>query len=368
MRCPKCQYLGFDGQNRCRNCGYDFSLSQTLPPEAATSETESSVMAAGPEGEADLLMRPEPTARERARAAIQKRQAASRAGDPFDLPLFAGDASNAEPAAPRVEPRPPMPPRVEGRPFVSSSPTPRPPLSVRRATSEPARARAGAAVAPTHIDAPHAPPVEFSPADVAIDTAGQSPGTSTPFEVDELPISFAPATELATAEREPSPLRAEPSAPDAPSALEDGRSAPDESSRAASIRARLIGGLIDAVILGAIDLVVIAFTLRLTGVAWGEIGRLPLVPLAAFLALLATGYLAMFTVLAGQTAGQMVTGIRVVETNGRPVRFGHAVLRAAVQVATVPLLGLGFVPALISADRRTLYDRLSETEVVRSDD
>ena len=29
MRCPKCHYVSFDGQNRCRNCGYDFSLSQT---------------------------------------------------------------------------------------------------------------------------------------------------------------------------------------------------------------------------------------------------------------------------------------------------------------------------------------------------
>ena len=50
------------------------------------------------------------------------------------------------------------------------------------------------------------------------------------------------------------------------------------------------------------------------------------------------------------------------------MRFGHAVLRAAVQVATVPLLGLGFLPALLASDRRTLYDRLSETEVVRGDD
>jgi hypothetical protein len=26
MKCPKCQYLGFDTGTRCRNCGYDFSL------------------------------------------------------------------------------------------------------------------------------------------------------------------------------------------------------------------------------------------------------------------------------------------------------------------------------------------------------
>ena len=27
MKCPKCGYLGFEDSDRCRNCGYDFSLS-----------------------------------------------------------------------------------------------------------------------------------------------------------------------------------------------------------------------------------------------------------------------------------------------------------------------------------------------------
>lgn len=27
MRCPKCHYISFDSGERCRNCGYDFSLS-----------------------------------------------------------------------------------------------------------------------------------------------------------------------------------------------------------------------------------------------------------------------------------------------------------------------------------------------------
>src|SRR3954451_21285934 len=31
MKCPKCGYLGFEDVRRCRNCGYDFSLS---PPSA----------------------------------------------------------------------------------------------------------------------------------------------------------------------------------------------------------------------------------------------------------------------------------------------------------------------------------------------
>ena len=27
MRCPKCHYISFDSGDRCRNCGYDFSLA-----------------------------------------------------------------------------------------------------------------------------------------------------------------------------------------------------------------------------------------------------------------------------------------------------------------------------------------------------
>src|SRR5687767_5970755 len=36
MKCPKCGYLGFEHADRCRNCGYDFSLSQAVrSPELA---------------------------------------------------------------------------------------------------------------------------------------------------------------------------------------------------------------------------------------------------------------------------------------------------------------------------------------------
>ena len=34
MRCPKCHYITFGGGDRCRNCGYDFSLSVAVTPPA----------------------------------------------------------------------------------------------------------------------------------------------------------------------------------------------------------------------------------------------------------------------------------------------------------------------------------------------
>ena len=33
MKCPKCGYLGFQQVDRCRNCGYDFSLVAAPAPE-----------------------------------------------------------------------------------------------------------------------------------------------------------------------------------------------------------------------------------------------------------------------------------------------------------------------------------------------
>src|SRR5262245_61429344 len=32
MKCPKCDYLGFETGDRCRNCGYDFSLLAAREP------------------------------------------------------------------------------------------------------------------------------------------------------------------------------------------------------------------------------------------------------------------------------------------------------------------------------------------------
>jgi uncharacterized RDD family membrane protein YckC len=113
-----------------------------------------------------------------------------------------------------------------------------------------------------------------------------------------------------------------------------------------------------------VDATVVLATLNATGLAWREVSRLPIAPLVVFLLLLALGYLAMCTVLAGRTIGQSIVGLAVVEAGGRPARLAPAVVRAAIQVLTVPAAGLGFLPALLGADRRALYDRLAGTDVV----
>ena len=392
MKCPKCQYLGYDGQTRCRHCGYDLSLAATTELSADGADP---VAAAEGDDPQSMIFRPEPSARAQARAAIQKR-AASRTPQPeaFDLPLFAQ-------------------PGVDNRPALPAS---RPPLSVRRPATDSPRARAAAAAA-------FAPaPAVSEPAESAPPAGDQSPTYIEPAPARSSPepalsLSFAldtPADEarlaggtLALPGREPAFSIGVARAPDAvppPSARRplindedadedpvvvrrasimvpevgveapmaeaapveatpEASSGPDTS--AAPLGRRMLGGLVNLAVLAAVDAVVVVATLNATGLGWRELDRLPLAPLGVFLVLLAVGYLSMCTVLAGRTFGQSLLGLAVVEGGGRPVRLAPAVVRAAIQVLTVPAAGVGFLPALLAADRRALYDRLAGTDVVR---
>ena len=119
MRCPKCAYISFDAGERCRNCGYNFSLADETPqsPESTIRET-----AEGPFG--DLVL-----------------PGTNKPGDTdqVDLPLFRGQGQGND------------------EPLIQAPMAPRPPLSVRRQTPEVVKARpavgARRQVAPTlHLE------------------------------------------------------------------------------------------------------------------------------------------------------------------------------------------------------------------------
>jgi uncharacterized RDD family membrane protein YckC len=285
MKCPKCQYITFDSGVRCRNCGYEFSLSPDVAQPAGPADLpiQDGTEPLGPFSDLSL-------------------------NDVANLPLFT--RPGADPDAPLIAPRP----------------TPRPPLSVRRPPAVPPRPR------PRRDDTPAEPLL-------ALDTADLAP-----------PVTFGAPEEVR--EHHAHPV--------------------EESSHGAdaSIPARLAGGAIDLLLVAAIDVTVIYFTLRTCELTFAQVALLPIAPLAAFLALLNGGYLATFVAAGGQTIGKMAVGTRVVPADPAAppherVSFGHAIVRAAAYLVSAVPLGLGFLPAA-GRERRALHDRLADTRVVKA--
>ncbi len=317
MRCPKCRYISFDENVRCRNCGYDFSLIQTDAPIDLPIRTEEAI---GPM--ADLRLK-----------VAQRRQAAAAAltppsageglslHQPADLPLFNGAT---EPDAP------------DDKPLVSGNAPPRPPLAVRRA--------APVAPAPT--------PVQRSRLEDRVQ--------------EEQALDFAEWADVVR------PLGNVPASHAGSQRIEDVPRAIGvvDTETTASAGARLVGAAVDAFVTVAIDAGVLYFTLRLCGLQPAEIRVLPVVPMVAFLLLLNGGYFTMFTAAGGQTIGKMLAGTRVVAAAPAawPQRlpFGTAVIRTVACLVSVLPAGAGFFMALFRADGRALHDAVADTRVIKA--
>jgi uncharacterized RDD family membrane protein YckC len=147
------------------------------------------------------------------------------------------------------------------------------------------------------------------------------------------------------------------------------RSSAVTAPETASAAPRLTAGAIDLLLLGSIDVGVWYLTMRLAGLELSEIRILPIIPFAAFLAVLNGGYLVLFTLAGGQTIGKMATGIKVINADDSAptdrVPLPQAVVRSVAVLASVLPAGLGFLPGLFSAEKRALHDRIANTRIVR---
>ena len=128
MKCPKCQYIGFDSGDRCRNCGYDFSLSESGASAAPVDlPIQNGTEPVGPL--ADLSLNEAPALP--LFTGERREPHAPLAGFPPRAPLA---VRRAAPAAPRPRPRrEPLP--VEPRLALDTADLGPPPVAVAE-TSE----------------------------------------------------------------------------------------------------------------------------------------------------------------------------------------------------------------------------------------
>jgi uncharacterized RDD family membrane protein YckC len=325
MKCPKCGYLGFEDVDRCRNCGYDFSLISPASLRVPDLPLRGDSHAMDPLGDLSLVdaaMGDAPSVRmsdarpglDSALGAPQPKQGLSPAppGRRAELPLFG----------------PPIP---DDEPLITRASPPRQPLAVRRATPDPPKARAEQQLrAPT--------------LDLAIDS-------------DEAPPARPAPTPVSRVRRSPWSTRDGGAAAAA---------APESAALDAGVGARLLAVILDVLMLALVDLAVIYLTMQICGIGIEDVAILPKGPLLAFLFVQNGGYLVAFTA-GGQTLGKMAAGIRVVPAaDDAPLDLGRAFLRTLMWGVLAVPAGLGFLTALFSRDHRGLHDRFAGTRVVRA--
>lgn len=320
MKCPKCGYLGFETTDRCRNCGYDFSLATPVPPAELPLRETSSESVLG-----DLALRD-----------------AHSATDP-PVSLHEREAAGfGRPERRRVTPVPPAPPL----------PAPASPVENARPQGP---EKGTASAAPPHEEEGAEDLPLFAPRPAGTPLAVRRPGA-------EVPKARRTTTRPVRHNEPVLPLGGTMAAV----VDEWQKVARSRAPQAAGLGGRLLAAVVDLVLLVAIHAGVLWLTLRLAGLSptLADLRVIPPVPMVGFLLVLTFLYLTGFTVGGGQSIGKMLVGIRVTGDDGHGVDITGAVVRALGCMGAIVTLGLFFVPAFFGPERRALHDRMAGTRVV----
>ncbi len=381
MRCPKCHYLSFEPEPRCRNCGYDLAVAEAdlvirpvenVPAPLADLALKEPPRVQSRRAPASLgLIHPaadnEPAVAAPVRAAAVASTSTALAEPArgltvhdarVDLSTFETDAAgltvaraggptrrSARPRAPhtttelplfvKAMPQDEAPPAIAqpDAPLVTVPAEPRAPLGVRRSTVDPPKAR---------------------PKPAPASSSNRKLG---PLDRDLLEDLRRVEKEEARQARADARLRGRPLAESAPGAD-------------VGIFARLFAGVVDVTLLAAITAGVLWVTFRFTEIQPADVGIEVFAPLAGFLFLINFGYLTMFTAAGGQTVGKMMTGIKVIGSPTVDVADDRLTLRQVAYrvILTFPSLlplGAGLLPALMGRGP-AVHDRLAQTRVVRA--
>ncbi|HXH25959.1 MAG TPA: RDD family protein [Vicinamibacterales bacterium] len=389
MKCPKCNYLGFETGDRCRNCGYDFSLLVSADPEPDLPLTTSEPDARAPQpwledldralggqrrtsvdsgaafgGDAAAASAEAPAAEAMAEPIEEVPASASPAGftaSAVDSIAFDDDSRFHDVAAPSLEPA------LAG----STMADPGDDLPLRSVEPDDGMTAARPA-GPMRIESrfplfstpsldDDQPLIKVPPRPRRPLSVRRTPDAPRWRAVSKPPRGTVPAADTGAPEREP--VLAFPEERQARAPVRAGRDSA-AGAPASAPAARLLAALIDHAILLSIDLAVAYFTLRMASLSMADWRLLPAVPMLAFLSLLKLTYFFAFTAVGGQTIGKMATGIRVVTEDGGPVDPARAARRTLAGVLSALVLGLGFLMGLVGAERKALHDRLARTRVV----
>ena len=134
--------------------------------------------------------------------------------------------------------------------------------------------------------------------------------------------------------------------------------------RPAGFWIRAVALAIDVVVFALVQLSFGTLAARLAGPgAGGETSSHPSV--ALFTLLFTAAYTTVLHVVAGQTIGKSLVGIRVVGTDGALLTAGPALLRYLAYYLSLIPLGLGFLMAGMRRDRRALHDLIAGSRVER---
>jgi uncharacterized RDD family membrane protein YckC len=344
MKCPKCDYLGFETGDRCKNCGYDFSLAaDTAPRDRDLPLREAESIHRDPDRWLNQLEARLDTVRPVAASSAASDPLGSMSLDgPAAIPTVVPQPGPApSPAAAPPSVAPPLTERLLSRsapalplfhpggvdwdePLIKVPVAPRAPLSVRRTPDKPRLRTVPKPVRKMHGDSESDPVLEFA----------EEPRGIVRARVPVAPVVTAPSAASKTQVEVSGPAR------------------------------RLIAALVDQLILLSIDAIVVYFTFQIAGLPFSSWQAIPILPLGLFLLMVKGSYFCVFTALGGQTVGKMATGIRVVTENDRDVEPTRALQRTLAALASFATVGIGFAPVLFSGDRRALHDRLAGTRVV----
>jgi uncharacterized RDD family membrane protein YckC len=306
MRCPKCHYISFDSGERCRNCGYDFSLAPDAKRDVPALDLaiQPPNPAVGPL--ADLELAERASVRPSGSADGESTSVSTKTpGEATDLPLF---TDRPRPDAPRA----------------AQPPVPKEPLSVRKSHPLPRSSRSR-----TEIDEPTL--------DLGVDGDDRThdgPGIAAGGRVG------LDAASLATGE-------AAGLAPRIFAGIVDTSIMVGVHGAVIYFTLRLCGLTFDE-IASLPPVPMLGFLLLLTG--------------GYFVCFTAAGG----QTIGKMAAGIRVVPGADTEYGPSRVPLGTAVLRATGYLVSVLPAGAGLLPALFSPEHRALHDRLADTRVVKA--